>query len=681
VNWRAVRVVVAKELRETLRDRRTLAVMIVVPVLLYPAMLVIMEQVMLFGQRTLEADAVRVTLVQASPEAFRFMDGDPAITVDAADTVPRAALQRGTTDAILVFHDAWSATGTNRAELLFDGTRARSGHARALLERRLREWIDTLRAGRLEERGLPADFATPLVVEQTSIATAEDVGGYMLGRFLPLLLIMMTTLGAFYPSIDLAAGEKERGTLEPLLTVPVHADNLVMGKFMAAALMGLTAATLNLGSMLLTFQAGVMQTLAGGDIQFHLPASAILVTFAMLALLAVLFSALFLGIAVRSHSFKEAQSALTPVYMIGLVPAVLPLIPGLQFGYGMAMAPVAGVAFLFRDLMTGTADLGTGLVACAATVVYAALALAFAARSFGREEVLFGTDSGDAPAGAGWLRWGAVANRMPTPGAVLVFVALVAVLFLFGARSLAVARGEQGIMLAQLLFLAAPALLFVLGGRYAARETLALNLPAPRALGAALLIILGGIPLGWVIGWLQGFVLEIPYEFLQALQEQMTAAGPRRLLWLLLLMALTPAICEELVFRGVLLSGLRSRLGMVGSVVGSAVIFGAFHLSFETAIRFLPTLWLGLLLAYVVWHTRSILAAMIMHFVNNAVVIVLVSTPMLRDWFADPSGQPPWLLVVVAPVVLFLGIRLLRTVPPGGRSVTSRRAGVFDDGT
>jgi sodium transport system permease protein len=669
VNWRVVGVVVAKELRETLRDRRTLTVMIVVPVLLYPAMLIIMEQVLLFGQRTLEADAVRVTLVQAPPEAFRFMDGDPAITAVMADTVPMAALQRGATDAILVLPGAWTTTGTNQGELLFDGTRERSGHARALVERRLREWVDTLRAGRLEERGLPADFATPLVVEQTSIATAADVGGYVLGRFLPLLLIMMTTLGAFYPSIDLAAGEKERGTLEPLLTVPVHADNLVMGKFIAAALMGLTAATLNLGSMLLTFQAGMVQMLAVADIQFHLAPSAVLVIFAMLALLAVLFSALFLGIAVRAHSFKEAQNSLTPIYMLGIVPAVLPLIPGLQLGYGMAIVPVAGVAFLFRDLMTGTAEIGTAFVACAATVVYAALALGFAARSFGREEVLFGTESGDAAQRGGWLGRGAMANRLPTPRAALVFVAFVAVLFLFGARSLTVARGEPGILLAQLIFLAAPALLFVLGGRYAARETLALSLPAPRALGAALLIILGGIPIGWVIAWLQGFVLEIPYEFLQALQDQLTAAGPRRLLWLLLIVAMTPAICEELVFRGVLLSGLRSSMGMLGSIVGSAVIFGAFHLSFETAIRFLPTLWLGLLLAYVVWHTRSILAAMLMHFVNNAVVIVLVSTPMLRDWFADPTGQPPWLLVLAAPVLLFLGIRLLSTVPPGGPSV------------
>jgi sodium transport system permease protein len=103
-------------------------------------------------------------------------------------------------------------------ELLFDGTRDRSNYARNVLERRLAQWVDTLRVALVEERGLPASFATPAHVEHASIATPGAVGGYLLGRFLPLLLIMMTILGAFYPSIDLAAGEKERGTLEPLLT-------------------------------------------------------------------------------------------------------------------------------------------------------------------------------------------------------------------------------------------------------------------------------------------------------------------------------------------------------------------------------------------------------------------------------------------------------------------------------
>lgn len=664
MNRRAILTILGKELRETLRDRRTLFVMIVVPVMLYPAMLVVMEQVTMFGQRRLEADAVGVTLVRPPAEAARFFGADGAISATAAaaaDGVPLDLLRRGETDAILVFPAEWTDAATNEVTLLFDGTRDRSNYARNVLERRLAQWVDTLRVALVEQHGLPASFATPVHVEHASVATPGAVGAYLLGRFLPMLLIMMTILGAFYPSIDLAAGEKERGTLEPLLTVPVHADNFVIGKFAAAALMGLTAAALNLGSMLLTFQAGILQLSAVGGIRFQLPASAVFTIFGVLALLAVLFSSLFLGIAVRCHSFREAQNALTPVYMVAIVPAILPLFPGLGLGYGTAVIPVAGVAFLFRDLMVGSAQAGAAVVAVMATIVYTALALAFAARSFGREEVLFGTGADDAALRRRHPGWGGIANRLPSPAAALVFAAFVGVLYFYGVRPFVRAQGEAGIMLAQLLFLAAPALLFVLVGRYAGAATLALRMPTARAMGAALLIMLGGIPLGWLIAWLQGFVLEMPYEFLQALQQMVTATDAPRLVWLLALVAVTPAICEELVFRGVLLSGLRSRLGMVASVAGSAVVFGAFHLSFETAIRFLPTLWLGLLLGYVVWETRSILPAMLMHFVNNAVVVVLVSTPALRDRFADPTGQPPWLPVLIAPVLLFLGLRLLRT--------------------
>jgi sodium transport system permease protein len=661
VNWSAVRTVLAKELRETLRDRRTLIIMIVVPVLLYPAMLILMEQITLFGQRTLEADAVRVSMVNAPPELVRFLDADAAVAAVVVGTVPREALRRGTTDAIIVFPPTWTDTGTNRLVLLFDGTRDRSGHARGLLESRLREWIDTLRVARLERHGLPPSLAWPLQVEQTSIATPEAVGGYMLGRFLPLLLIMMTLLGAFYPSIDLAAGEKERGTLEPLLTVPVHADDLVIGKFAAAATMGLTAATLNLASMLLTFQAGIVQFGAVTDIQFHLPAYAVLVIFGVLALLAILFASLFLGIAVRSHSFKEAQNALTPVYMLAFLPAILPLIPGIGFGYAMAVLPVAGVAFLFRDLMSGTAQLGTAVVAVAATVLYAAIALGIAARAFGREDVLFGAGDSGARGGAlAWLPWRrSGGTRVPTPAAAMGLVGAIAVLYFYGARPLVLARGENGLLLAQLAFLAVPVVLFVLLGRFAGRDTLALRVPTPRAFAGAVLIIAGGIPIGWTIAWLQTFVLEIPVDFLEALQRLVQAGDARRLFWLLLVLALTPAVCEELVFRGVLLGSFTRRFGMAGSIAGSALVFAAFHLSTETLIRFLPTAWLGLLLGFVVWHTRSIWPAMLMHFVNNGVVIVLVSLPFLHERVATAGGQPALLPVLAAPLLLLVGLRLL----------------------
>jgi sodium transport system permease protein len=315
MKWHIVATVFAKELKETLRDRRTLFIMIALPVLLYPAMLVLLEQVTLFGQRSLEAGAVRVAVVggEAGGAAAHLAHGG-GIALVSADSVPLTALQHERLDAIVVLPNGdWDTGGTNRVELLYDGTRDRSSYARGVVAERLDAWADTLLARRLAAAGLPTSYAAPLAVADSSIATAEQMGGYALGRFLPMLLILMTVLGTFYPAIDLAAGEKERGTLEPLLATPVPADLIVVGKFAAAAVMGFLAALLNLTSMLLTFQSGIVQLGAAADFDFHLPPGAIAVILVMLALLSIFFASLFLGIAVRARSLKEAQYALTPV--------------------------------------------------------------------------------------------------------------------------------------------------------------------------------------------------------------------------------------------------------------------------------------------------------------------------------------------------------------------------------
>jgi sodium transport system permease protein len=250
-------------------------------------------------------------------------------------------------------------------------------------------------------------------------------------------------------------------------------------------------------------------------------------------------------------------------------------------------------------------------------------------------------------------------TALPSAGAAVGLVLFVGLLFFYGARLLGVRAGETGILISQWAFLAAPALLFVLVGRYEARATLALRAPPLRGVGAAVLIAAGGIPIGWFIVWLQGFVLEIPYEFLQAMQRMLTADTPGRVLWLLLVVAVTPAICEELVFRGVLLHGLRTRTTAARSILLSAAVFGAFHLSSESALRFLPTLWLGLLLGLVVWRTRSLFAGMLMHFLNNGVVVLLLAAPGLGELLGLGGTQPPWLFVAIAPLLLLAGVRLL----------------------
>jgi sodium transport system permease protein len=672
----AWRVVCAKELRETLRDRRTLLMMVVVPVLLYPVLLIVMEQLFLFGIRNLEAEAAPVAVVGDAPaDLLAILEADSAVELVEIETDPERAVRDDVVSAVAILASEPGTDGTREVTLLFDAASDRSNRGGAELRSALREWRDSILAARLDTRALPRSFAEPIAVADSSIALPEEVGGYALGRFLPLLLVVITLLGAFYPAIDLAAGEKERGTLETLLTAPVPARDIVTGKFVTVALIGIIAAALNLTSMILTFQTGALQLTSTIGLVVSLPVTSVLVIFLTLVPLAVLFGAIFLGIAVGSSSFKEAQSALTPVYMGVLVPAMLPAFPGIDFGPLLALLPVAGVSFLFRDLMTGQASFGLGCLVLGSTTIYAGLALVFAARAFGSERVLFGggDESGEVSR-AGLLarifghREG---RKVPLPGESLLLVAMVAVLFFWAGIQIQIRLGEPGVIVSQLLVLLLPAVLFVRLGGFDPVRTLSLRRPDATSVVGGVVLMLGAIPLVWVLGWLQTFVLPVPWELLEGMQDLITADSAARLGWLLLMLAVTPAICEEAVFRGVLLGGTRG-LTPWRMVVLNGVVFGTFHLSTETVIRFLPSATLGMVIAWAVWRTGSLFVGILMHFLNNGSIVVVASSTTLQDLFSDPGAPPPFWLLPIAAVLFGAGIHILlrREVPEEIRPLT-----------
>ena len=335
--------VLRKEVRETLRDRRTLFAMLVIPTLLYPALFVAMEQLAMFGQRRLDREPAVVAV--AAPAPLRgFIDRDSMLRLAPAESATIAAVRSGRVNAALQVNG--DASGTQRASLLYDGSSDASRRAAQRVGQRLDAWGDTVLADRLRRAGLPPELARPIVVADSSVASAEETGGYALARFLPAILILMTLLGTFDPAIDRAAGEKERGTLETLMTAPVPAAQIVAGKFAAVALLGIVAALANLGSMLLTVQSGVFRFARAAGLRFVLPwDTAFLLTLGLIPL-AVLFAALFLGIAVRAQSFKEAQNALTPVQLAVILPVMLVSLPGIEFTPTLALIPVAGPALL-----------------------------------------------------------------------------------------------------------------------------------------------------------------------------------------------------------------------------------------------------------------------------------------------------------------------------------------------
>jgi sodium transport system permease protein len=184
-------IVFRKELLETLRDRRTLMLMIVVPVLLYPALLVVSEQLLLLGERTLAADRAPVAVVGAIPEELAdILLSNEDLSVIQLESSPAEALRDNTVTAVAVIGTAAGADGTREVTLLFDGASDRSQRGRAELRDALETWRDTLLAERLSGRGLPRTFASPLAVSDSSVALPTEMGGYTLGRILPLLLVV-----------------------------------------------------------------------------------------------------------------------------------------------------------------------------------------------------------------------------------------------------------------------------------------------------------------------------------------------------------------------------------------------------------------------------------------------------------------------------------------------------------
>jgi sodium transport system permease protein len=250
----------------------------------------------------------------------------------------------------------------------------------------------------------------------------------------------------------------------------------------------------------------------------------------------------------------------------------------------------------------------------------------------------------------------------------MAFIAGIALLYFHLGTRLQGSLGERGLLASQWLLLALPAVAFAVLGPYDVRRTLAIRAPSARTLLAAAMIALGGIPVGWLIIWLEMQMFKDGLESLVPLQQMLTAGDARRALWLFFLVAITPAICEELVFRGVLLQSLGRQMRGWQAVALSAAVFGAFHLSFETALRFLPTAFIGLLMGWVVWHSRSIFASMLMHLLNNSFVVAFLWQPALQK-LAFRGEELAWPPVVGGAVLLAAGLWLLpRRAGPAARA-------------
>jgi sodium transport system permease protein len=400
LRWRNVSTVFRKELTDTLRDRRSLVSMFVVPTVVMPVLMlgIGVVSVKVVGKAREEAPAVMIAGAKDSPgvRAALERNGRLRLVPFAPDYKARIAA-RSLRAAVEIPDDFDAAVAAGRpAEVricLFRGEFRSEEFAAGELERFFNGYRDRVVRERLAARGLEAALLRPFEVRRENVAPPAKVGGNLYGGLVPYLLILLCFTGAMYPAIDLTAGEKERGTMETILCSPVGRTELVLGKFFLVLAASLATVACSLGSMLATAQAGSAVLTgralgaAGGLPAVSWPG--VLGVCALVAPLAVLFSAGLLTVSLFARSHKEAQSYVSPLIFIVILPAVGAVLPGVELDARLALVPILNVALAGKELVAGQFPAGMLALIFGSTCLYAAAALALAVRMFKRESVLF----------------------------------------------------------------------------------------------------------------------------------------------------------------------------------------------------------------------------------------------------------------------------------------------------
>ncbi|HEY5227876.1 MAG TPA: ABC transporter permease, partial [Opitutaceae bacterium] len=256
---------------------------------------------------------------------------------------------------------------------------------------------DRATARLLAGHGLPAKLARPFDVARTNVAAPEKVGGNLLGGIVPYIIVMLCLVGSTYPAMDLTAGEKERGTMETLLCSPAARSDIVLGKFLMVLTGSLTAvffSLLSLGGTVAVIGAAAGQMGGRGAGAAGLPTIdplGLLGVLAMILPVAVLFSALAFSVSLFAKSQKEAQSYLTPLILVVIMPCAIAVLPGIDLNLALSLVPIANISLVCKEMLSGVWHWGYIAVIFGSTALYAGIALALAVRMFGREAVLFRT--------------------------------------------------------------------------------------------------------------------------------------------------------------------------------------------------------------------------------------------------------------------------------------------------
>ncbi|MFN6164391.1 MAG: type II CAAX prenyl endopeptidase Rce1 family protein [Planctomycetota bacterium] len=716
-----------KELRESLRDRRTIITLILMPILVYPLLSMAMQRLIVgagTGPRETKEyifgvpdEETAVVVNDALMESKRVLGEGirPSIEIVRTDSASkRQPLGKPTQepktsdeqpDQDTVFQLATPQI-TDVSQALRDGEldlAARKATRKVLVSRDGRpfsvfEFEMEFREGDLRSEAAMLEFrksmqrlndyqsallrgpSLPAAVQLTANSIGQRIDPTAsLAGILPLVLILMTITGAVYPAIDLTAGERERGTMEAMIATPAPRFVLLLSKYVAVVTVAVLTALANLLASWITLSIGGLGRALLGEQGFSL--MALVQILPLLVIFAAFFSAILLAMCSFARSFKEAQAYLIPVMLVSLAPALVTLMPNIEFSTWLGVVPLVNILLLSRDIMTGSPVALPAFAAVFSTLTYAAAALVVASRLFGAESATAGSQE----TWTDLIQRPRKARAIPDLGELAIYLAFLFPIFFiitnlvgewFQEISL---RLWANASLLVILFLIAPAI-FAWYRKLSLSETFLLNFGASTCSKPFALRVLIGLGWGaaavllglglWVIAYeLMKTLSDFGFGTLSIEKSDSLEALKNKVreipFWVFAVTsAVTPAIAEEFFFRGFVLSAFRHRLSTLRAIAASALLFALFHVingSVLSIERFFPTLLLGLVLGWIAVRTGSLWPGILTHAIHNGLLFWLnrFDEKELQGWFGTGNEHFSYPWIAASLLVVGTGLLLL----------------------
>lgn len=633
MNRKFIKALYKKEMLDIIRDKKTLIMMILVPLFLYPGMMILsllvmnsvmkesMEKVYEVGiySECGEKESFYEELLSSSndEDALKFH-----ITYYPDYEQGMNALENKKTDVFLV-HQI-DSKNKNRFEVRYKASENTSSTAYGGIKSLLKEYNDSLRNKLIEEKlGNTDEILNPVFVSYIDCSTKEQNIGSFIGQILPLMLITSILMGTIYPAIDATAGERERGTMETMMTLPITNSELMLGKFLSVSTIAVFSALLNLLSMfgvfLFMYLSLDLSSMGFANLNLSAFIPAMLVLCACLPIFALFCSAVCLCVCLFSKTFKEANNYSTPVLLIFMFGSMAGMIPSFKLSLKTAFIPIVNITLLIKSIFMLEYDWKLIAIVFLSTLFYAFTAIIIMSKLFSSEDVLFGESFSSVK----FLerRSNMPQKQMPGIGDLVLLFAVLLLVMIYSGSTLVLRFGLYGTALCQLLILLVP-ILYAWYMKADFKELFSLRIPK-------FIFWILAIP-SWFGIWLaeQGVLALLSRLFPQIvkLSEQLnlniTSAGFPLAFFVV---AICPAIAEEAAFRGFLFGTLKKR-GAIISISVSAICFGLYHMNL---LQFIAGLMVGLVMAYWVYRTGSIIPSVIIHLINNGISVIFTFYPKI----------------------------------------------------